>query len=198
MRQLAPAFSGAILAPLEEVQRIDEAEDGRYGNEKRGDELPEELQRRESRLRKTRKARVELEQEAREKTDASEPRRALALRNENGRSRRPEGSREGATRGPPIRRRPSPTPRRIGISPIPIHAHLRRTEWNGQHREDEMSPVHDQRVMPRRLLRRVSHGVGCALGVPTAYRPASDKRRASSRSGTASMPSETGNTSAPG
>ena len=45
------------------------AEDAQYGKGKRGDELPEELARRESRLKKIAQAKAELEQEAREKAE---------------------------------------------------------------------------------------------------------------------------------
>lgn len=55
---------------LEEAQRIDAEEDARYGKGKRGDELPEELQRRESRLKKIREAKAELEAEAKAKAQA--------------------------------------------------------------------------------------------------------------------------------
>jgi transposase len=48
---------------------VDEAEDAQYGKGKRGDELPEELARRESRLKKIRAAKAELEQEAKEKAE---------------------------------------------------------------------------------------------------------------------------------
>jgi septal ring factor EnvC (AmiA/AmiB activator) len=58
---------------LEEVQvlvadaaRVDAEEDAKYGKGKRGDELPEELARREKRLEKIREARAALEREARE------------------------------------------------------------------------------------------------------------------------------------
>jgi transposase len=54
---------------LEEAERIDAAEDARYGDA-RGDELPEELQRRESRLEKIREAKAALEAEARTKAQA--------------------------------------------------------------------------------------------------------------------------------
>ena len=47
----------------------DEAEDAQYGKGKRGDELPEELARRESRLKKIRAAKAELEREAKEKAE---------------------------------------------------------------------------------------------------------------------------------
>lgn len=54
---------------LEDAQRTDEQEDGKYGKGRRGDELPQELARRESRLKKIREAKAALEQEAREKAE---------------------------------------------------------------------------------------------------------------------------------
>src|SRR5450759_3490515 len=58
---------------VEEVLRIaaavDEAEDAQYGKGKRGDELPEELARRESRLKKLQEAKAALEEEARQKAE---------------------------------------------------------------------------------------------------------------------------------
>jgi transposase len=50
---------------------IDEAEDQQYGKGQRGDELPAELARRESRLRKIREAKAALEEEARVKAAAA-------------------------------------------------------------------------------------------------------------------------------
>jgi len=55
-----------VQALLVEAARIDAEEDGKYGKGKRGDELPEELARRESRLGKIREAKAALEEEARE------------------------------------------------------------------------------------------------------------------------------------
>ncbi len=51
---------------LAEAERIDAAEDELYGKDKRGDELPEELRDRESRLRRIRELKADLEREARE------------------------------------------------------------------------------------------------------------------------------------
>lgn len=51
---------------LAEAERIDAAEDELYGQDKRGDELPEELRDRESRLRRIRELKADLEREARE------------------------------------------------------------------------------------------------------------------------------------
>lgn len=55
-----------ISALLAEAQQIDDAEDAKFGTDRRGDELPAELARRESRLVKLREAKKALEDEARE------------------------------------------------------------------------------------------------------------------------------------
>lgn len=54
---------------LRKAAAVDAAEDAQYGKGKRGDELPEELARRESRLKKIRAAKAELEQEAKEQAE---------------------------------------------------------------------------------------------------------------------------------
>jgi hypothetical protein len=59
-----------IATLLAEAQRVDAAEDARYGKGTRGDELPAELARRESRLAKIRAAKAALEAEA--KVEAAE------------------------------------------------------------------------------------------------------------------------------
>ena len=53
-----------MRALLRKAELIDAQEDGQYGKGRRGDELPEELQRRSSRLEWIRKAKAELEAEA--------------------------------------------------------------------------------------------------------------------------------------
>ncbi len=53
-----------IAALLAEAQQVDATEDAQYGKGRRGDELPAELARRESRLAKLRAAKAELEAEA--------------------------------------------------------------------------------------------------------------------------------------
>ena len=50
---------------LLDAERIDKAEDKKFGKNRRGDELPEELRRRETRLEKIRQAKAALEDEAR-------------------------------------------------------------------------------------------------------------------------------------
>lgn len=52
---------------LAEAQRIDQEEDRLYGADRRGDELPKELARRETRLKRIREAKAALEAEARRK-----------------------------------------------------------------------------------------------------------------------------------
>ncbi len=59
-----------IAGLLEEAEAVDVAEDARYGEEVRGDELPEELKRREDRLAAIREAKARLEAEQRAKDDA--------------------------------------------------------------------------------------------------------------------------------
>jgi transposase len=56
---------------LKEAAETDAAEDKRYGKGVRGDELPAELARRESRLRKIREAKASLEAEAKEQAKAA-------------------------------------------------------------------------------------------------------------------------------
>jgi len=55
---------------LAEADQQDEAEDRRYGKDQTGEELPEELRRRESRLERIRQAKRALEEEARKEAQA--------------------------------------------------------------------------------------------------------------------------------
>jgi len=73
-----------VEALLKQAERTDAAEDALYGKNKRGDELPEELQRRESRLKKIQQAKAELEKEAAEKAEQEriEAKAKLAARKE--------------------------------------------------------------------------------------------------------------------
>jgi hypothetical protein len=52
---------------LRRAEEADAAEDAQYGKGRRGDELPEELARRESRLKRIQAAKAELEAEAQQK-----------------------------------------------------------------------------------------------------------------------------------
>src|SRR5437773_12545029 len=56
-----------IKEMFRQADAIDREEDRRYGPDRRGDELPEELARRETRLKKIREAKAALEAEARQK-----------------------------------------------------------------------------------------------------------------------------------
>src|SRR5712692_5904708 len=60
------ALRANVRALLEEAEAVDAEEDERFGADLRGDELPEELQRREGRLERIREAKAALEAEARE------------------------------------------------------------------------------------------------------------------------------------
>ncbi len=75
MTETEQRLKAEIDALLKQAEDVDAAEDAQYGKGKRGDELPEELARRESRLKKIAQAKAELEQEAREK---AEQERAIA------------------------------------------------------------------------------------------------------------------------
>ncbi len=57
-------LAGEVEALLERAERVDAEEDARLGRGVRGDELPEELRRREDRLVRIRAAKAELEEEA--------------------------------------------------------------------------------------------------------------------------------------
>src|SRR5680860_1129389 len=56
-------LAGEVEALLADAARIDDAEDAAYGPDRRGDELPAELARREGRLAAIRKAKAALEAE---------------------------------------------------------------------------------------------------------------------------------------
>ena len=64
MSEKEKVLAQEVSALLAEAERIDKAEDARYGTNSRGDELPEELRRRETRLAKIREAKAALEAEA--------------------------------------------------------------------------------------------------------------------------------------
>jgi transposase len=70
MQETEARLQREIEALLQRAEKVDEEEDARYGKGKSGDELPEELQRRESRLAVIRAAKAELEAEAKAKAEA--------------------------------------------------------------------------------------------------------------------------------
>ena len=67
-----------VATILAEAEATDLAEDEAFGVDKRGDEIPEELRRRETRIAKMRKAKEAIEQEAKEKAQAKADERAKA------------------------------------------------------------------------------------------------------------------------
>lgn len=84
MKEAEVELERQVKELLERAEREDKEEDERYGRGKRGDDLPEELSRRESRLKKIREAKAKLEEEAREEAEesAEEKRRQLKEREE--------------------------------------------------------------------------------------------------------------------
>lgn len=70
MGETEKRLEGEIVKLLEAAEQTDRQEDAQYGKGRRGDELPVELARRESRLRKIREAKAALEAEAKEQAEA--------------------------------------------------------------------------------------------------------------------------------
>jgi hypothetical protein len=70
MREQEKAIRQQVKELLGRAAETDAAEDRRYGKKRRGDELPEELQRRETRLERIRAAKKALEERAREEAKA--------------------------------------------------------------------------------------------------------------------------------
>ena len=69
MEEAEKKLQQEVQVLLAEAARVDAEEDGKYGKGKRGDELPEELARRDRRLEKIREAKAALEQEAKERAE---------------------------------------------------------------------------------------------------------------------------------
>jgi len=99
-----------IAAHLAAAQRVDAAEDAQHGTGRRGEELPAELTRRESRLAKIRAAKAELEAEARaEAPEAAAAAQAQVTKRE----------RQAATTGRKPRGRPPKVPDPPRAAPAP-------------------------------------------------------------------------------
>jgi transposase len=96
MKDAEQELAAEVARLLSEAQRIDEEEDELYGKGKRGDELPEELRDRETRLAKIRALKAELEEEAKtaEAQKRAEKEKPAADRSRNWR-RKWEVSEEG-------------------------------------------------------------------------------------------------------
>ena len=74
MKEREAQLQGEVDELLRRAQEVDEEEDRRYGKDKRGDELPEELAFREGRLEKIREAMAALEAEAQAAAEQQRPR----------------------------------------------------------------------------------------------------------------------------
>ena len=72
MREQEAQLQGEVDELLCRAQEVDEEEDKRYGRDKRGDELPQELAFREGRLERIREAVAALEAEARADAERAE------------------------------------------------------------------------------------------------------------------------------
>jgi transposase len=70
MKEKEEQLKAEVKQLLEQAEAADAAEDQQYGKDYRGDELPAELQRRESRIKKIREAKRAVEQRARDKAAA--------------------------------------------------------------------------------------------------------------------------------
>jgi transposase len=71
MREKEKQLRDEVTQLLAQAEATDAAEDGAYGADQRGDELPAELQRRESRLKRIREAKRALEARAKEEATAA-------------------------------------------------------------------------------------------------------------------------------
>ena len=72
MKEKEAQLAAEVSELLRRAQEVDEEEDRRYGKDKRGDELPEELAFREGRLERIREAMAALEAEAQAWAEAAE------------------------------------------------------------------------------------------------------------------------------
>jgi transposase len=92
MSERETALKQQVAELLARAQAVDEAEDAEYGADRRGDELPEELQRAEGRLAKIQAAKAALETQAREQAvkdaEAAKARQAERERQEQENGRR--------------------------------------------------------------------------------------------------------------
>jgi len=81
MKEKQQQLKEEVKQLLEQAEAADEAEDRQYGSQ-RGDELPEELRRRETRLAKIKEAKKVIEQRARDKAAAEGKSAAAAVARE--------------------------------------------------------------------------------------------------------------------
>jgi transposase len=119
MNETEARLKQEIDALLTTAEKTDAEEDAQYGKDRHGDELPVELQRRESRLKKLQEAKAALEQEAKEKAaqQRAETEQKLAERKEE--ERRTGKKKRGRRPEPPDpeQARPKDTAQRNFIDP---------------------------------------------------------------------------------
>jgi len=119
MNETEARLKQEIDALLTTAEKTDAEEDAQYGKDRHGDELPVELQRRESRLKKLQEAKAALEQEAKEKAaqQRAETEQKLAERKEE--ERRTGKKKRGRRPEPPDpeQARPKDTTQRNFIDP---------------------------------------------------------------------------------
>ena len=72
MKEKEAQLAGEVEELLRRAHEVDDEEDRRYGQSKRGDELPQELAFREGRLQKIREAMAALEAEAQAAAEQAE------------------------------------------------------------------------------------------------------------------------------
>jgi Transposase DDE domain len=70
MKETEKRLREEVRRLLSQAEAADQEEDSRYGRDRRGDELPEELQRRETRIARIREAKRALEERAREQAQS--------------------------------------------------------------------------------------------------------------------------------
>jgi len=115
MEEAERRLEGEVQALLAQAQQVDTVEDAEYGRGRRGDELPAELARRESRLAKIRAAKTALEQEARAHAAAAAAAAQVKLA---AREQRVGSAKGGVPKLPdPEQARPEPTAQRNFTDP---------------------------------------------------------------------------------
>jgi transposase len=90
MQKSVAELEAEVKGLLQEAEAVDQAEDQRYGQGRRGDELPEELRFKRSRLAKIKEAKEALEREAREKAEQQRREQEAKEQNQNPRGRPPK------------------------------------------------------------------------------------------------------------
>ena len=103
MNETEARLQQEIDALLAAAEKTDAEEDAQYGKDRHGDELPAELQRRESRLQKIAQAKAALEQEAKEKAaqqSAETEQKLVEREEEEQRTGKKKGGRKPGLRDP--------------------------------------------------------------------------------------------------